>query len=137
MSIDGRITVDCLFHDKAGTAALKVVSLESSTAYTTGKVAVITGTCGTALVQINTNPCDTYRGADGEVVSFGIGVQKVAFSATNFSHLRNTEVEGFVLLSNGGSVAVTDFGTDANNLFVNAVPGMAATASYTILLYGT
>jgi hypothetical protein len=45
MAIDGRINVDVLFHDTDGTTSLKVVSLEDSTAYTTGKVAIVTGTC--------------------------------------------------------------------------------------------
>jgi hypothetical protein len=45
MAIDGRINVDVLFHDTDGTTSLKVVSLEDSTAYTTGQVAIVTGTC--------------------------------------------------------------------------------------------
>ena len=52
MSLEGRINVDVLFHDKDGTASLKVTSLQDSRAYTTGKVAVITGTLGTASSTI-------------------------------------------------------------------------------------
>jgi hypothetical protein len=65
MAIDGRINVDVLFHDTDGTASLKVVSLEDSTAYTTGQVAIVTGTCGTTAVTINASSLtykDSWRG---------------------------------------------------------------------------
>ena len=50
MSIDGRISVDALFHDRSG-ERLKVLSLASSTGYTTGKAIVVTGTASTAAPQ--------------------------------------------------------------------------------------
>jgi hypothetical protein len=53
MSIDGRITVDALFHDTSG-SRLKVLSLESSTGYASGKVVRMTATAGTADVIWNT-----------------------------------------------------------------------------------
>jgi hypothetical protein len=69
MSIEGRIIVDALFHDKAGTASLKVVSMSRSQAIASGKVAYVTGTCGTNAVTIQLAPT-TYRDASGATVSF-------------------------------------------------------------------
>lgn len=65
MAIDGRINVDVLFHDTDGTASLKVVSLEGSTSHTSGKVAIVTGTCGTSQQSISTA---SYRDAAGQEV---------------------------------------------------------------------
>jgi hypothetical protein len=73
MAIDGRINVDVLFHDTDGTTSLKVVSLEDSTAYTTGKVAIVTGTVGTTEVSVSISP-GTYRDASGAIVNFFICV---------------------------------------------------------------
>jgi len=135
MSIDGRITVDCLFHDKSGTAALKVVSLESSTAYTAGKVAVITGTCGTAAVLIEPSTYE-YRGADGQITM--PNPTRVGFAASNWCRLTNPEDGGISLLSSGNRVATTEYFSFANELYVNVIDlGVTgATSSYTILLYG-
>ena len=58
--------MDVLFHDTDGTTSLKVVSLEDSTAYITGKVAIVTGTCGTTNVTVATSP-STFRDASGAI----------------------------------------------------------------------
>jgi hypothetical protein len=50
MSIEGLVSTTSIFHDKDGTAALKVVSLASSESYTSGKVAIITGTVASSEV---------------------------------------------------------------------------------------
>ena len=82
MSIDGRINVDVLFHDKDGTASLKVVSLQESEAYTTGAMAYWSGTCGTTSVTLTFSPT-TYRNASGQLVSVAPGgLGRVAFLAT-------------------------------------------------------
>lgn len=68
MSLDGRINVDCLFHDRSGTARLKVLSLRSSDRYTTGEAIIVTGTAGTAGISLTFNG---YRNAAGNLVSLG------------------------------------------------------------------
>jgi hypothetical protein len=65
MSVEGRISVDVLFHDTDGTNAINVVSLRDSREYATGKVAVITGTAGTAAVNLNEYGITPYRDASG------------------------------------------------------------------------
>lgn len=135
MSIEGRITVDCLFHDKDGAASLKVVSLQGSTEYTTGKVAIVTGTCGTTHVQIDPNP-STYRNAAGSIVSIA-QVRRVAFSATSpYPGALLQDSSGTVLRSVGGSVAVSDSIDAGGGEFLVHVGGTAGTASYTLVIYG-
>jgi hypothetical protein len=81
MAIDGRINVDVLFHDTDGTTSLKVVSLEDSTAYTTGQVAIVTGTCGTATVTINVQRLLPTKTLQGNASTLTLPT-RVAFSAT-------------------------------------------------------
>ena len=136
MSIDGRISVDCLFHDKDGAASLKVVSLQGSTEYTTGKIAIVTGTCGTTQVTIDPGPT-TYRNAAGNVVSFS-QVKRIAFSATAPSPgTLLQDSSGTVLRSISGSVAVCDSIDSGDDVLSAYVVGDSGTTSYTIVIYGT
>lgn len=132
MAIDGRINVDVLFHDTDGTASIKVVSLEDSTAYATGKVAIVTGTCGTTALTIATSP-SVYRNASGSLVSFST-IERVAFAATPSATV-DVQQRGAggdnSITSRSGQVAVVD--TPA----VTFVYTTAGTASYTLVLYGT
>lgn len=132
MGLDGRINVDVLFHDTDGTASLKVLSLEDSTAYTTGKVAIVAGTCGTTAVTIATSP-SVYRNASGSLVSFST-IERVAFAATPSATV-DVQQRGAggdnSITSRSGQVAVVD--TPA----VTFVYTTAGTASYTLVIYGT
>jgi hypothetical protein len=129
MAITGRINLDVLFHDTDGTASLKVVSLENSTEYTTGKVAIVTGTAGTTAVTVPVSPT-TYKNAAGSAVSFS-SVNQFAFSATGspcrctHDYLTVESVSGFGCVSRGGGTG--DF----------SISTTAGTASYTLVLYGT
>ena len=130
MAIDGRITVDVLFHDTDGTASLKVVSLEDSTEYTTGKVAIVTGTVGTTAVTIDPLSSLDYTDASGESVLFA-SIERFAFNATSLS--RCTE-SGGASLSSSGRVGVSD---TVDSLVTFAIDAINGTASYTLVLYGT
>lgn len=133
MAIDGRINVDVLFHDTDGTASLKVVSLEDSTAYTTGKVAIVTGTCGTAASSVSwTFPA--YTNAGGQAVSM-TNLRRVVFSATPYARAS----VGFVRVGtslNGELSTMSFIGADivVNDVSVSCTSG---TATYTLVLYGT
>ena len=135
MSIEGRINVDCLFHDKDGTASLKVVSLQDSKEYTTGKVAIITGTAGTAQVSFASIGPTSYKNAAGDTVSFS-AVQRVAFSWGGTSERTLAEISDsvFILRSKSGSVAVSDCTASTVQPQVSSGVG---TGTYTIILYGT
>ena len=137
MALDGRITVDVLFHETDGTASLKVVSLEDSTEYTSGKVAIVTGTCGTAAaeVDVGTSP---YRDASGNIVSFS-EVTRAAFSATPAARALQ-EGSAYVsprLFSSGGNIAVSEMDPEEDNSINWFVQTTAGTASYTLVLYGS
>jgi hypothetical protein len=133
MAINGRINVDVLFHDTDGTTSLKVVSLEGSTEYTSGKVAIVTGTAGTAGASISIPP--TYRNADGSLSTI-TAPSRVAFSATGGNLVRLTDANLLSLQSKSGAVSVSDMEPSDDSLSIQVI-GTAGTASYTLVLYGT
>jgi hypothetical protein len=134
MAINGRINVDVLFHDTDGTTSLKVVSLEGATEYTSGKVAIVSGTCGTAALNISIPPTG-YKDAAGNASTLSLP-SRVAFSATGSNRVQLTDADALSLFSKGGSVSVSDKAASDDNLSVQ-VTGTAGTASFTLVLYGT
>ena len=137
MSIDGRINVDCLFHDKDGTASLKVVSLQESTAYTTGKVAIITGTVGTAQTTIAV--ADVYKNAAGDAVTIGES-ERVMFSykgAAGFARrLELVDFDDFAfarIVSRDDQIS-TSTGTNIDAFRITASAGN--TGTYRIVIFG-
>ena len=141
MAIDGRINVDVLFHDTDGTTSLKVVSLEDSTAYTSGKVAVVTGTCGTSdLTVASLGSPLPYRDSSGSEVTLS-DIQRISVTTPNSVILSGTGQYADVLLpASSGRLSVCDkppqglIQPAGGSLAVRTKPG---TASYTLVLYGT
>ena len=135
MSIEGRIAVDVSFADKSETTAvqsLKKLSLTDTTSYSTGKVAIVTGTCGTAAVTISLAPT-TFRDASGSLVSLAT-LSRMAFAADVQSKCQPAG-EDELIVSSGNRVAVTEV-LSAASVQVSRV-GTSGTASYTLVLYGT
>lgn len=135
MSIEGRIAVDVSFADTAtsdGVQSLKKITLVDTTSHTTGKVAIITGTCGTAAVTVALVPT-TFRDAAGDLVSFA-SVSRLAFAADPRSQCRASG-EDELIASSGNRVAVTEV-LSAVDLEVSRI-GTSGTASYTVVIYGT
>ena len=135
MSIEGRIAVDVSFADTAtgsGVQSLKKITLVDTTAYATGKVVLLAGTCGTAAVTISTSPT-VYRDSSGSLVSFA-ALERVAFSATPSATVdvqqRNNGGDNSIT-SRNGQISVVDAPA------VSFVYTTAGTASYTLVLYGT
>lgn len=135
MSIEGRIAVDASFSDlTTGTnsQSLKRLAVTSTDAYSTGKVALVTGTCGTAAVAVAVAP-STFRDSSGAMVSFAT-VSRFAFSAS--APAVCSEAAGVaVAVSDGNRVAVGDSrngGTAGFN-----VSAYSGTASYSLLILGT
>ena len=134
MSIDGRITVDALFHDRSG-QRLKVLSLASSTGYTTGKVVFVTATAGySAGITWN-----NYRNAAGQLVALN-DPAAVAFSwsGSTYRTLSDSVNSNVRIMSKDGQVT---FGL----LNPNEEPGFeltaaegdtATTGTYTIIMWG-
>ena len=141
MSIEGRISIDALFHDKEGTASLKVVSLQDSRAYTSGKVAIVSGTCGTTAVSFTTSdsgqPSSDYRDASGQLVSFN-SIDKVVLKPTNVARplvfVDATESTS-ITIRNGEVLVYPCLVTPDDSVSVRSL--FSGTASYTIVMYGT
>lgn len=131
MSIEGRINVDCLFHDKDGTASLKVVSLQDSDAYTTGQVAYWSGTCGTTAVTLSFYPT-TYKDASGELVGVQPGgTGRIAFLASGNGGLVTQANGAMYLMSQGGHACVSNI-DEQESVSVAALQG---TTSYSIVVW--
>jgi hypothetical protein len=135
MSVSGRIAIDVEFTDRTTTAAgssLNTITLRDATEYTTGKVAIIAGTCGTSAVTVAT-ALAAYRDAAGAAVTFA-SLERVAFSSPTLAYF-DCEQRGIgsdnIIASRNGEVTVVD---TPNVTFVYTTAG---TASFTLVLYGT
>ena len=131
MSIEGRITVDALFHDRS-VERLKVLSLASSTGYTTGKAIVVTGTAGTAGRAIT---YADYRDASGGLALLG-NPAHVSFSWSGASLARLEDLDRQVLSvsSKNNVVAVSQIST-ATEPLIQVLPE-SGTGTYTIIMWG-
>ena len=136
MAIDGRINVDVLFHDTDGTTSLKEVSLEDSTAYTSGKVAVVTGTVGTTAIFVQVG--QVYKNAAGELVDFNT-VERFAFKASRETRVSNST--GSLVFGSSEDNQVSVFNTPGSAKGLTQVSLISlqtvSTASYTLVIYGT
>jgi len=134
MALDGRITVDVLFHDTDGTASLKVVSLEDSQEYTSGKVAIVTGTVGTSGVTVYSSGTTTpaYRDASGSIVSFS-DVSRVALLGTPAVQASEPGANRVSARSSGELAVVSCFESPGTITVVSD----SGTSSYTLVLYGS
>lgn len=134
-NVRGRIAVDVQFTDStasSGVQSLKTITLQDATEYTTGKVAVITGTCGTAAFTVATSP-SVYRNSAGSLVSFAT-IERVAFSASLNATIdvqQRSAGGDNSITSRDGQVAVVD------TPGVTFIYTTAGTASYTLVIYGT
>jgi hypothetical protein len=135
MSIEGRIAIDVNFADSSdatGVQSLKKISLVDTTSYISGKVAIVTGTCGTAAVTIAVAPT-VYRDASGSVVSFS-AVSRIAFAANPQASCA-VPGEDENIVSSGNRASVTDV-QNPSSLSVRKT-GTSGTAAYTLVMYGT
>jgi hypothetical protein len=140
--IRGRIAVDVQFTDStttSGVQSLKTLTLQDATEYTTGKVAIVTGTVGTGVVTIQTSPSQ-YLDASGENVDFDTDdgfIRRIAFQAVGTRC--KLDFQGGDLAYSSGAVSVIDTlgvvsGGDALTITRDTTAG---TASYTLVMYGT
>jgi hypothetical protein len=140
MSVEGRISVDVVFHDTDGTNAINVVSLQDSKEYTTGKVAIVSGTIGTTEIAFRTydagDASSTYRDASGSLVSFA-AITKVALKSTAPTRalVFGDESASISLAIPGGDVLIYPCNVTPNDAV--SVRSFSGTASYTVILYGS
>jgi hypothetical protein len=139
-SVRGTISVDVAFTDSttvSGAQSLKTIVLRDATEYTTGKVAIFTGTVGTASnssVSLAPPMLPSYRDSTGEEVNISI-VSRIAFQASRECTVVNPSSPSDSLRSRGG-VALTDWPGNALFFDISAV-FTAGTASYTLVVYGS
>ena len=138
-NVRGRIAVDVQFTDSttaSGVQSLKTITLQDATEYTTGKVAVVTGTAGTGAVSIDPASL-TFRDASGQLVSFA-QITRVAFSATGSQlvEVRSNDSGERLAASKSSSAAVCDC-SDVGSLDIGLATATAGTASFTLVLYGS
>jgi hypothetical protein len=134
MSIGGRISVGAIFHDREGTARIKVLSLESNNEHSTGAVAIVTGTVGTGSLGVS---WASYRNAAGNTVSI-IKPYRLAF-AWSGSVPRTLSDSGntvFRLASKSGEVAITGL-PGSQVVAVLAANATAGTGTYSVMVWGS
>jgi hypothetical protein len=133
MSIDGRITVDALIHDRSGDERLKVLSLASSKGVTTGAAAFLTGTAGTAGTFLT---YASYRDAAGNIIEIP-DPYALAFSWSGsvVRALNDSGGSKFRLASRNNEVSVCsmDGSQPILHLLPNAIGG---TGTYSIIIWG-
>lgn len=134
MSLEGRIAIDVSFSDSSassGVQSLKRLALTSTDAYSSGKVALVSGTCGTAAVAIAVAP-STYKDSSGAAISFA-SVSRFAFAASAAAVCSEATGAG-VAISGGNRLSVCDSRSGGTAGF--NVSAYSGTASYTLVIYG-
>jgi hypothetical protein len=140
-NIKGRFGIDVLFTDSTvagGAKALKTITLQHATEYDFGKVAVVTGTAGTAVSTVSLAPT-SYRNAAGNLVSFA-NVSRVAFQADGPNMVAcdgsgGCGIDDWTIYSRAGQVAVSE-ALETSAFSINVV-GTAGTSAYTLVMYGS
>lgn len=131
----GTIAIDVQFVERAagvGVSAIKTIALQDIGEHLTGKVAIVSGTCGTAVTQIGVSP-STYKNVDGDAVSFAT-IERVAFSADRRIALKNQA--SMSLISGSTLASISDAQGDTGPLELHP-EYTSGTASYVIVIYGT
>lgn len=131
MTIAGRITVDAAFQYSPNTNAMIIVSLEDTTAASTGVVARVTGTCGTTQVTITPSSIDN-QSYTGNTITFA-SVSRVVVNATAACELRDSGGAWIVFAGGTCSASVTS-PSSAGSIKIKTLAG---TATYDIILFGT
>lgn len=132
MSVEGRIIVDALFHDKDGTNAINVVSLSQAKSYASGKVAIITGTVGTAAITIDP-ASTTYRDAAGTLVSM-TNAERLVFSCSSRCSINEAAGSMFAFASENSPVVAE---TEQGGVDGIVIGPIGNTANYTLVIYGS
>lgn len=139
MSLSGSIAVAVEFRNSTtstGVQSLKTIEMRDTTAYATGKVAIVSGTVGTTGVELWSQGGGIgfggYRDATGQLVTLG-SVSRIAMrgSSGNGTVIEDTDLGIVELLSISNRVAVGD--NIGQTLLVRCLDG---TSSFSAVLYG-
>ena len=134
MAVSGTVNVSASFidsDDQTGIESEKKVSLASANVHTGGKVALISGTCGTAVVNVDLTALG-YVNAAGETVSMSI-VQRMAIKANPGAFAEFVDSgEKLKSLCDLVSISCVQNTDDTINVYTTA-----GSSTYTILFYGS
>lgn len=134
MAVSGTVNISASFVDtdeSTGVVSEKKVSLASADVHTGGKVALVTGTCGTAVVNVDVTSLD-YRDAAGDLVTLDI-VQRMALKANPGAFAEFVD-SGEKLKSLCDRVSIECVQNTDDTIHVYTTAG---TSTYTLLLYGS
>jgi hypothetical protein len=137
MSVSGRIAIDVEFTDRTsvdGAQSLRTIALRDANEYATGKVAIVTGTVGTASQTISLSGI---RDASGQEVTFS-SVTRVAMQTSGLQvrYLMSSFPE-VIALAASDEMAIGNVLPAFPSLVNHRLRTTAGTASYTLVLYGT
>lgn len=135
MAVNGNINVNVSFLDKDeqdNVDTEKTITLSSSQIYTAGKVAIVSGTCGTASVSVSFAPT-TYANASGQIVSFA-SVNRIAIKADG--NVVVLSASQLAVRASAGHCSVTELSASDSSGPVD-LRTTSGTAAYTVVLYGT
>lgn len=134
MALNGTINVSMSFVDTAsstGVESEKKASLASADVYTSGKVAVVTGTVGTAVQNIDLSSLD-YRDAAGNLVTISY-VNRAGFISENEAFVNFVDID-IKLHATDNHMAISCVHNTDDTVNVYTTNG---TSSYTLLLFGS
>jgi len=134
MAVSGTVNISASFIDSdetTGVESEKKVSLASANVHTGGKVALVSGTCGTAVVNVDLTSLG-YRNAAGEEVSLSI-VQRMAIKANPGAFAEFVD-SGEKLKSLCDLVSISCVQNTDDTIHVYTTAG---SSTYTILFYGS
>ena len=134
MALNGTINVSMSFVDTAsstGVESEKKASLASADVYTSGKVAVVTGTVGTAVQNIDLTSLD-YRDAAGNLVTMSY-VDRAGFVSENEAFVNFVDID-IKLHATDNHMAISCVHNTDDTVNVYTTNG---TSSYTLLLFGS
>ena len=134
MAVSGTVNVSASFidsDDQTGIESEKKVSLASANVHTGGKVALVSGTCGTAVVNVDLTSLG-YVNAAGETVSMSI-VQRMAIKANPGAFAEFVD-SGEKLKSLCDLVSISCVQNTDDTIHVYTTAG---SSTYTILFYGS
>jgi len=134
MAVSGTVNISASFIDSdetTGVESEKKVSLASANVHTGGKVALVSGTCGTAVVNVDLTSLG-YVNAAGETVSMSI-VQRMAIKANPGAFAEFVD-SGEKLKSLCDLVSISCVQNTDDTIHVYTTAG---SSTYTILFYGS
>jgi len=126
MSVSGTFGVDIAFTDSttvSGAQSLKTITMREATEYTSGKIAIETGTCGTTFQFFG---YAGYRNAAGNTQS--LTPQRFSFRAIPAARIINDF--GHVLTESESNVCIDNWRDHVG------IQTTAGTATYTLVIYG-